>query len=73
METLKTPEVMKKTVILSIITLFLSTIVVFGQRSAADKAYGHYEYQAAIAQYKALLKKNPTDGEALFNLANDTA
>lgn len=70
METLKTPEVMKKTVILSIITLFLSTIVVFGQRSAADKAYGHYEYQAAIAQYKALLKKNPTDGEALFNLAN---
>jgi outer membrane protein OmpA-like peptidoglycan-associated protein len=50
--------------------MLLAITGVFAQPSSADKAYRHYEYQAAIEEYTDLVKKNPNDGQALFNLAN---
>ncbi|MEM0999903.1 MAG: OmpA family protein [Bacteroidota bacterium] len=39
-------------------------------QDAPERSYDHHSYQEAIRKYRSILKKNPEDGEALFNLAN---
>lgn len=36
----------------------------------SDQLYDQLAYQEAIEEYKSLLKKDPTDGQAMYNLAN---
>lgn len=63
---------MKTTVksLLATSIMLLAITGVFAQPKSAEKAYRHYEYQAAIEEYTDVVKKDPDNGEALFNLAN---
>lgn len=60
----------KATTLLATSLMLLAVTGVIAQPKTAEKAYRHYDYQTAIKQYEDVVKRDPNNGEALFNLAN---
>ncbi len=58
-----------KTILFGLLLVF-SAATLSAQVPAAEVQYGHYSYQDAIKSYKKIVKKDKTNGEVLFNLAN---
>jgi len=58
-----------KTILFGLLLVF-SVSTLSAQVPAAEVQYGHYSYQDAIKSYKKIVKKDKTNGEVLFNLAN---
>lgn len=60
---------MKKKILLTLSVIYLP-LFLFAQIYKAEAYYKNYAFQDAIKKYKRVIKKNPTDGESLFYLAN---
>jgi len=52
-----------------IISGFVLLAAWFAQAQESDRLYSQLAYKDAIKEYKAELKSNPNDGEAMYNLA----
>ena len=60
----------KKVFLLLITTLLLAAEFAVGQLYTASNAYNSLHLKEAIKKYKKVIKKDETNGEALFNIAN---
>lgn len=58
-----------KSIAISVLLLIVSTITTYAQKSIADERFKLYKYEQAIPPYEKYIQQNPTDYQALKNLA----